>query len=105
MPAAPRFTAWAGPTPPTEQEVRRLLKEQGLGFYAWSNGPFDVYAPHRHGYDKVLYCMSGSITFKLVELGTDQLLMPGDRLDLPAGVLHGAEVGAQGVTCLEAHVE
>jgi hypothetical protein len=30
-------------------------------------------------------------------------LMPGDRLELPAGVRHGALVGPAGVTCLEAH--
>lgn len=74
-----------------------------MEFYPWSNGPFDVYAPHRHGYGKVLYCVRGSIKFRLVELGMEYELFPGDRLDLPAGVLHGAEVGAQGVGCFEAH--
>jgi hypothetical protein len=32
------------------------------------------------------------------------VLHPGDRLDLPAGVLHNAAVGRSGVVCLEAHV-
>jgi hypothetical protein len=31
-------------------------------------------------------------------------MTPGDRLDLPAGVLHAALVGEQGVVCLEAHL-
>ncbi len=30
-------------------------------------------------------------------------LKAGDRLDLPAGTVHDAHVGAQGVVCLEAH--
>ena len=30
-------------------------------------------------------------------------LAPGDRLDLPAGTAHSAQVGPDGVTCLEAH--
>jgi hypothetical protein len=30
--------------------------------------------------------------------------MPGDRLDLPASVVHAAEVGENGVVCLEAHL-
>jgi hypothetical protein len=30
-------------------------------------------------------------------------LNPGDRLDLPAGTVHDAVVGPQGVVCLEAH--
>jgi hypothetical protein len=29
-------------------------------------------------------------------------LHPGDRLILPTGVQHGATVGSQGVTCIEA---
>lgn len=103
MPPVIKVTPWGKTEQPTEPELRQLLKEQGLDFYAWSNGPFDVYAPHRHGYDKVLYCVSGSITFQLAEVGMEIRLLPGDRLDLPAGVLHGAEVGARGVTCLEGH--
>jgi hypothetical protein len=30
-------------------------------------------------------------------------LNAGDRLDLPAGIVHDADVGPQGVVCLEAH--
>ena len=47
---------------------------------------------------------AGSITFHLPELGRDLVLAAGDRLDLPAGTLHGADVGSNGGTCLEAHV-
>ena len=47
---------------------------------------------------------AGSITFHLPELGRDVMLEAGDRLDLPTGTLHGADVGAHGVTCLEAHL-
>lgn len=98
-----RLTPWTETTPPTEARLRALLSQQGLDFYAWSNGPNDVYAPHVHDYDKVLYCMRGSITFQLIELGTWYRLNPGDRLDLPAGTVHAAEVGAEGVVCFEAH--
>jgi hypothetical protein len=31
-------------------------------------------------------------------------LVPGDRLDLPAGVGHSATVGPDGVECLEAAI-
>lgn len=98
-----RLTPWTERTPPTEAHLRTLLSQQGLDFYAWSNGPYDVYAPHVHDYDKVLYCVRGSITFQLIELGTWHTLNAGDRLDLPAGVVHAAEVGAEGVVCFEAH--
>lgn len=71
--------------------------------YAWSNGPHDTYAAHSHSYDKVIYAVRGSIMFGLPELGQQLTLNPGDRLDLPAGVVHDAKVGAQGVVCLEGH--
>ena len=83
--------------------LMRLCAEQGLHPYQWSNGPHDVYAAHSHAYDKVIYVVKGSITFDLPQLGQQLTLKAGDRLDLPAGTVHDAVVGAQGVVCLEAH--
>jgi len=87
-----------------EAALRARLAGEGLTASAWANGPFDRYAGHRHGYDKVLVAAAGSITFHLLELGLDVVLDSGDRLDLPANTLHGADVGQAGVTCLEAHL-
>ena len=87
-----------------EAELRARLAEEGLDAQSWGNGPFDVYGEHRHGYDKVLVTAAGSITFHLPELERKVPLEAGDRLDLPAGTLHGADVGPRGVTCLEAHL-
>ena len=99
-----RHTPWPRPDPPTASALQAILRAEGLDFYSWSSAPFDIYAPHSHTFDKVLYCVSGSITFQLVELGKWVKLMPGDRLDLPAGMVHAAEVGENGVVCLEAHL-
>jgi quercetin dioxygenase-like cupin family protein len=79
------------------------MRSEGLSPEAWSNGPLDRYAPHRHDYDKVIYVVSGSITFGLPDEGRKIDLNAGDRLDLPAGTTHDAVVGSQGVRCLEAH--
>jgi len=98
----PHVTRWAGSTAPAESTLTRLCEEQGLHPYQWSNGPHDTYAAHSHSYDKVIYIVRGSITFGLPELGQSLELHAGDRLDLPAGVVHNAKVGAQGVICLEA---
>ena len=87
-----------------EAELRARLGAEGLDAHSWGNGPFDHYAEHRHPYDKVLVAAAGSITFHLPELERDVLLKAGDRLELPTGTLHGADVGAHGVTCLEAHL-
>lgn len=86
------------------QALRARLRAEGLEAQAWGNNPFDSYGAHRHAYDKVLVGAAGSITFHLPELGREVALEAGDRLELPAGTLHGAHVGAQGVTCLEAHL-
>lgn len=80
------------------------LAAEGLDPSGWGNGPGDTYAPHSHGYDKVLVATSGSITFHLVELGRDVTLSSGERLELPARTTHGATVGSDGVQCLEAHL-
>ena len=47
--------------------------------------------------------MRGSITFGLPAGGERLTLRAGDRLDLPAGVVHDAVVGDAGVLCFEAH--
>ena len=101
--STPRVTPWMDSTTPTQSALRQLLAEEGLSPYSWSNGPFDVYAAHSHSYDKVIYVVQGSITFSLPELRKQLTLNAGDRLDLPAGIVHDAHVGAEGVVCLEGH--
>ena len=99
----PLVTPWADSATPTQTMLWQRMAEEGLNPYSWSNGPRDVYSAHSHSYNKVIYVVQGSITFGLPELGKELTLRAGDRLDLPAGVIHDAQVGAQGVLCLEAH--
>jgi uncharacterized protein YjlB len=80
------------------------LRDEGLDAGSWSNGPHDRYAPHEHGYDKVIVVEHGSIRFGLPATGGSFDLTEGDRLELPAGTTHDATVGGVGVTCLEAHL-
>ena len=98
---------WQEAAPPQEQELRKRMQHEGLAPYAWSNGPGDTYAVHSHQYEKVLYCVQGSIRFVLPdhpETGNNGAidLAPGDCIVLPAGTRHSANVGSRGVTCLEA---
>lgn len=99
----PDVTRWPDTATPTQSTLWRLMTDEGLNPYSWSNGPFDVYTPHSHSYNKVIYVVQGSITFGLPELGQELTMKAGDRLDLPAGIVHDAHVGAEGVVCLEAH--
>lgn len=85
-----------------EDLLARLQAETGGG-YSWSNGPGDRYAAHSHDFEKVLYCVEGSITFRLEAEGRAVALEAGDRMVLPAGTVHSAEVGPRGCTCVEGH--
>lgn len=98
-----RIQNWPHADAPTEAQLVDLLAAEGLQPYRWGNASHDVYAAHRHTYDKVIYVVRGSITFGLPDTHERIELHAGDRLDLSAGVLHDAIVGAKGVTCLEAH--
>ena len=84
---------------PERTDLMTVLREEADGCYSWSNGPGDVYAEHSHGYEKVLYCVAGSIDFKLRD--REIRLEPGDRMVLPPGTLHSAVVGPHGCTCIE----
>ena len=67
---------------------------------SWGNARGDTYGWHSHEYHKVLFCLSGSITFRTRD--GDVELEAGDRLDLEPGTEHAATVGPQGVSCVEA---
>ena len=82
-------------------QLMAKLRAEATGCYSWSNGPGDRYAPHSHGYEKVLYCVEGSIRFQLENDGRTLELKTGDRMVLPPGTVHSAVVGDQGCTCIE----
>ena len=87
--------------PPSGDQFEGRLRAEGLGSpRRWSNGPGDAYGWHDHPYHKVLYCLSGAITFHLRDEDID--LGPGDRLDIEPGTQHAATVGPDGVSCIEA---
>jgi quercetin dioxygenase-like cupin family protein len=93
---------WPHTDPLPEEEVVNFFNARGLSHSRWSNGPGDRYAVHSHPYRKTLFCLEGSITFSLPDAGRDLELRRGDRLILPPGTRHGAVVGPDGVTCIEA---
>ena len=88
--------------PPSLATMEEQLRAAGGQPRRWSNAPGDTYDRHEHGYHKVLFCVSGGITFHTP--GGDFELRRGDRLDVEAGTPHSATVGAEGVECVEAAV-
>lgn len=93
-------TPWDGASTPSQAEIRRIFENENLSPSTWSNGPGDKYSAHSHGYHKVLYCLQGSIVFNVE--GESVNLKPGDRLEIPPGTSHSADVGPDGVSCMEA---
>jgi uncharacterized protein YjlB len=86
------------------RSLRDRLRAEGLDAVSWSNGAWDRYGVHHHGYDKVVVVERGSIHFGLPARNDAADLTAGERLELPAGTEHDALVGPDGVTCLEAHL-
>jgi quercetin dioxygenase-like cupin family protein len=84
-------------------ELMAQLRTEASGCYSWSNGPGDRYAAHSHNYEKVLYCVDGSIVFVLENEAGKIELKPGDRMVLASGTVHSAIVGPSGCTCIEGH--
>ncbi|MBT3188176.1 MAG: cupin domain-containing protein [Anaerolineae bacterium] len=95
---------WREHESPKEKALAQILRDEGLSYYPWSNSPNDLYAPHLHTYDKIVYVVRGSITFILPDEEQSLTLHAGDRLELPANTIHSAAVSSQGVTCFEAHL-
>lgn len=77
------------------------LQAEATRCYSWSNGPGDRYAAHAHTFEKVLYCVDGSIMFFLEANGERLQLGVGEWMVLPGGTVHSALVGPHGCTCIE----
>lgn len=80
------------------------MQKEGLRPYAWENSPNYRYAVRTHGYTKVLYVIEGLIEVNFPDTNERVKLRAGDRLEIPAGVRHGAIVGGSGAKCVEAAV-
>jgi quercetin dioxygenase-like cupin family protein len=89
---------WAEAGAPEEGVLRARLEKDGFEIFRWSDGPGATYTPHSHDHDESLWVIAGRITFGIA--GRDYPLGPGDRLMLPKGTVHTAEVGADGATYL-----
>lgn len=82
------------------EAIERMAEEGCSPPRFWGNAPGDRYGWHSHDYHKVLFCLTGSITF---HTGSGDIEMrAGDRLDLAPRTEHAATVGPVGVECVEA---
>ncbi|HZB98046.1 MAG TPA: hypothetical protein VE219_05555 [Candidatus Sulfotelmatobacter sp.] len=83
------------PSPHPEAELRA----RGLEPRLWSAGPGAVFGRHSHAHDKRLFVIKGEISFDGL------VLHDHDGILVPAGHVHSAVAGEQGVECVEAFEE
>lgn len=95
---------WRGGQHPTYQTIARLMENEGLRPYAWTQGPNARQALRSHGYSKVMYCVDGVVEVILPDFDQRVTLRPGDRMDVPRGVRYAIIVGARGARCVEGEV-
>jgi quercetin dioxygenase-like cupin family protein len=97
---AVRVVLWEGPGKPTEEDIREQLVAEGYGVVKWTNEPATGYPPHAHIYPETTWVVEGSLSVALPAQKKLLELLPGDRVEVPQGVLHGVMAGAEGATCL-----
>ncbi len=99
---AVQIQRWEGGQHPSLTTITRLMQQQGLRPYMWTNMPNYRYAVRSHGFTKILYVIDGSLELILPDSNERVKLRAGDRAEIPAGVRHGTIVGTSGAKCVEA---
>ena len=85
---------------PDEEALRAWLTGEGYGVVRWANEPATGYPPHAHIYPELLWLISGSLTVLLVAEKRMLELFPGDRVEVPQGMVHGTMAGVDGAVYL-----
>lgn len=99
------ITRWRGSQHPTMSSIIAAMKAENLRPYMWTNMPNHRYAVRSHNYDKVLFVVDGVVEIMLPDSNERAKLRAGDRIDIPAGVRHGTNVGSTGAKCVEAGIK
>jgi mannose-6-phosphate isomerase-like protein (cupin superfamily) len=76
-------------------ELESQLQKQGFTHtYVWQDGAEVFYPDHTHDKLTAHVILDGGM--KLIMNGKSRTLYPGDRFDIPAGVVHSAIMGPRG---------
>lgn len=87
----PRLESWDPEDgPPTEKRVMGALEREGYEVCVYAYRPGTVFGEHAHAQDKCDAVIEGF--FRITVSGQPYDLKPGDRLYIPAGTRHAAEV-------------
>lgn len=96
-----RFESWPrGEGPPTEKRMMRALELEGYDVLVYTYRPGTVFPEHEHPRPKCDAVVQGVLRVIVGEKSFE--VGPGDRIYVPAGTRHTAEVvGAETVVSLD----
>ncbi len=97
---APKVFLWEERRPPDETQLREQLAAGGYQAVKWSSEAGQAYMPHAHIYPELLWLLTGNITVILIAERRLLELGPGDRLEMPPGMLHALLIGPDGADYL-----
>jgi len=87
--------------PLSERAMREKLQKRGYHVTRYEYPPGTVFPDHHHAVDKIDGVLSGR--FRMTMHGRTVILEAGDRLAVPKGTVHSAEVvGDEAVVSLDA---
>jgi len=102
--AAVAVTRWQGSAHPSMSNIMRIMKDEGLRPYTWSNLANHRYGIRTHNYDKSLFVVDGTLEVHLPDNNQIVRLKNGDHIWIPASTRHMMVVGATGAKCVEASI-
>jgi quercetin dioxygenase-like cupin family protein len=81
--------------PMAERELVAQLRREGFSHtYVWEDGPNAQYGEHTHAMETAHVVLQGELT--LTMNGSTTTYYAGERCDVPANVVHSAQMGPRG---------
>lgn len=80
------ITRWQAPLTPTKTQIQMILTNEGLEPFEEIYEPKQKVVDHRHPFCEVRIVAAGEMLFNIS--GTQFLLRPGDRVEIPANTRH-----------------
>ena len=80
--------------------LKKQLREQGYNIYVHSHPAGMCFPEHKHDHHTLHVILSGSMNIRVD--GKEHVLESGDQIEIPANILHTAEVGETPVVCIDA---
>jgi quercetin dioxygenase-like cupin family protein len=78
-----------------QKAIERQLRKEGFHYtYVWKDAPDTFYPDHTHDVETAHVVLEGELT--LTQAGETRTYAVGERCDVPAGVVHSAQMGPRG---------